>query len=61
MQIFNIVSGICSIVGLLVSLFTASQVIKISNTYNCDNDDTRVKTKISKSQVNGSVVGRDNK
>lgn len=63
MEVFNIVSGICSIVGLLVSLFTASKVIKISNTYHCGNNDehTRVNTKISKSKVNGSVVGRDNK
>lgn len=31
MDLFNIICGICSIAGLLVSLFTASKVVKISN------------------------------
>ena len=32
MALFNIVCGICSVVGLLVSFFAATQVIKISKT-----------------------------
>lgn len=34
MEIFNIVSGICSIIGLGVSLFVASKVTKNTNSYN---------------------------
>ena len=28
MEIFNVISGVCSIVGLIVSLFVASKVSK---------------------------------
>ena len=31
MELFSIISGICSIFSLIVSLFVASKVIKISN------------------------------
>lgn len=31
MELFNIICGVCSIIGLLVSLFTAGTVVKISN------------------------------
>lgn len=30
-ELFNIIAGVCSIIGLLVSLFTASKVIKINS------------------------------
>ena len=46
MDVFNIISGVCSIAGLLVSLFTASKVIKVSN-------------KIKETTINGSYAGRD--
>lgn len=61
MEIFNIVCGICSIAGLLVSIFTASKVIKISKTYNCDNknDHSKVINRSSGSTYNGSYAGRD--
>lgn len=61
MDVFNIISGVCSIVGLLVSLFTASKVIKITQTINCGNKskESQVNTKVSKSEVHGDVVGRD--
>lgn len=34
MVIFNIISGACSIIGLFVSLFVASKVLKLSNSNN---------------------------
>ena len=34
MNIFNIIAGICSILGLVVSLFVASKVQKISESNN---------------------------
>lgn len=61
MEIFNIICGVCSIVGLLVSLFTAGKVTKISKIYNCDNknDHSKVINKSSGSTYYGSYVGRD--
>lgn len=61
MDMFNIISGVCSIVGLVVSLFTAGKVIKISQTINCGNNskESKVNTKITKSDVYGDVVGGD--
>lgn len=61
MDLFNVISGVCSIVGLLVSLFTASKVIKISNTINCGNtnDGSKVINKGKGNTYNGSYVGRD--
>lgn len=61
MDLFNIICGICSIAGLLVSIFTAGKVIKITQTINSGNVDDRSKTvnKVSKSEIRGSYVGRD--
>lgn len=61
MALFNIISGICSIVGLLVSIFTASTVIKISKTYSMNNKDdhSKVINKGSRNVYNSSYVGRD--
>ncbi len=63
MDLFNIICGVCSIAGLLVSIFTAGKVIKISQTINCDNKDDRSKiiTKISKSKIGHSVIEEINK
>ncbi len=62
MELFNIICGVCSIAGLLVSIFTAGKVIKITQTVNSGNVDDHSKsgTKISNSTVHGDVVGRDN-
>ena len=61
MDVFNIICGVCSIAGLLVSLFTASKVTKISKTYNSGNwdDHSRVINKGSRNTYNGSYAGRD--
>lgn len=61
MEVFNIICGVCSIVGVLVSVFMASKVIKISQTLNCGNNDDRSKNsaKVSKSTIHGDFVGRD--
>lgn len=60
MDMFNIICGVCSIAGLLVSLFTASKVIKISKTYKCGNrdDHSRVINKGSGNTYNGDYAGR---
>lgn len=61
MELFNIICGVCSIVGLLVSIFTASKIIKISKVINCDINDDHSKV-INKGKGNkylGSYAGRD--
>ncbi len=61
MDLFNIICGVCSIIGLLVSLFTASRVIKISNTFKANKDNySKVINKGSKNTYKGDYVGRDN-
>lgn len=69
MELFNAVCGICSIVGLLVSIagllvsiFTASKVIKIVKTFNCGNkcDNSRVVNKGKRNNYYASYAGRDN-
>lgn len=50
MDLFNIICGVCSIAGLLVSLFTASKVIKINS---------EIVNKNKKSEFHGDYVGRD--
>lgn len=61
MDWFNIICGVCSIAGLLVSLFTASKVVKISKTYNYSNKDgcSKVVNKGDGNTYNGSYAGRD--
>lgn len=61
MEVFNIICGICSVLGLLVSIFTASKVVKISKTIHSDNKDERSKV-INKGEGNtyyGAYTGRD--
>ena len=62
MNIFNIVCGLCSVLGLFVSIFTASKVIKISHTLNlCNKDDhSRVINENKINTFNGPYVGRNN-
>jgi len=45
MVIFNVIAGLCSIVGLLISLFTYNKVTNIENQYNS-------KSKIKQTQRN---------
>ncbi len=61
MEIFNIISGVCSIAGLLVSIFTACKVVKIAQIINSGNvdDHSKVVNKGSGNTYNGSYVGRD--
>ncbi len=61
MDLFNIICGVCSIAGLLVSIFTASKVVKITQTFNRGNvdDHSNVVNKGSRNTYNGSYVGRD--
>ena len=63
MNMFNIICGVCSVLGLLVSLFTASKVVKISQIINCGNQDDHSVTKnsIKGSTISGGYVGRDKK
>ena len=61
MALFNIVCGVCSVLGLLVSLFTASKVIRITHTINCGNrdDHSKVSNKGHGNTYYGPYVGRD--
>lgn len=61
MELFNIICGVCSILGLLVSLFTASKVLNISQTLNSNNnnDHSTTTNKNTKSTFHGLYVGRD--
>lgn len=61
MDIFNIICGVCSIVGLLVSLFTAGKVIKITqNIYSGNSDDhSKVVNQGKGNAYHGAYVGRD--
>lgn len=58
MEMFNIICGVCSIAGLLVSIFTASKVIKITQTINSD-DHSKVVNKNAGSTFHGDYTGRD--
>lgn len=61
MDIFNIICGVCSVVGLLVSLFTAGKVIKVTQVLNSGNQDdhSEVVNENKKSTFHGSYVGGD--
>ncbi len=61
MDLFNIICGVCSIAGLLVSVFTAGKVVKISQTVNSGNvdDHSKVANKGRGNTYNGSYAGRD--
>lgn len=61
MELFNIICGVCSVAGLLVSVFTASKVIKIDKSFNLGNQDdhSKVVNKGKRNTYNGSYAGRD--
>ncbi len=61
MDIFNVICGVCSIVGLLVSLFTAGKVVKISQNINVGNrdDHSKVVNQGKGNTYNGPYAGRD--
>lgn len=61
MDLFNIISGVCSIVGLAVSLFTASKVVKISQNISAGNrdDHSKVVNKDKGNVYHGPYAGRD--
>lgn len=61
MELFNIICGVCSIVGLMVSIFTANKVIKIAKTVNCGNhnDFSKVINRGKGNVYEASYAGRD--
>ena len=61
MDIFNVICGVCSIVGLAVSLFTVGKVVKISQTINSGNvnDHSKVVNQGKGNTYNDPYVGRD--
>lgn len=61
MDVFNIICGVCSIAGLLVSLFTASKVVKITQDINSGNrdDHSKVVNKGKGNTYHGPSAGRD--
>lgn len=61
MELFEIICGVCSIAGLLVSVFTAGKVVKLSQTFHCGNrdDHSRVTNKGKGNTYHGPYAGRD--
>ncbi len=61
MDLFNIICGVCSVAGLLVSIFTAGKVIKVTQTLNSGNQDnhSKVINENKESTFQGPYVGRD--
>lgn len=61
MDIFNIICGVCSIMGLAVSLFTAGKVIKITQNLKIGNrdDHSKVVNNGKGNTYNGPSAGRD--
>lgn len=57
METLNLIASICSILGLLIALFVANQVITIKKTIN-DNSTNNVKQRKNKVK-NGDMAGRD--
>lgn len=57
METLNLIASICSILGLLIALFVANQVITIKKTIN-DNSTSNVKQRKNKVK-NGDIAGRD--
>jgi hypothetical protein len=57
METLNLIASICSILGLLIALFVANQVITIKKTIN-DNSSNNVKQRKNKLK-NGDMAGRD--
>ncbi len=59
MELFNVICGVCSIIGLLVSLFTAGTVVKISKNYECGNvtDQSKVTNHLKGSTISGPYIG----
>lgn len=58
MEVFNIISGVCSIFGLLISGFTLNEAKKI---YNEITDNSRTETEINGNSMgnNSKIAGRD--
>ena len=54
MEIFNVISGIASILGLIVSLCTLSKVYKITDNSSVDN-------KLDNVNIGQNYTGRDSK
>ena len=61
MDLFNIICGVCSIAGLLVSVFTASKVVKINQTIHSGNydDHSNVVNEEKNNTHIGPYAGRD--
>lgn len=57
METLNLIASICSILGLLIALFVANQLIIIKKTIN-DNSTNNVKQRKNKVK-NGDMAGRD--
>ena len=56
MELFNTISGICSILGLLISCITLNKVTKV---YNKSIDNSKTTTKNNSIGDNSQFAGRD--
>lgn len=56
MNLFNIVSGICSIFGLLLTIFATSKVIKIEKQISCNTTISKNKMKDGNVILGGNII-----
>lgn len=63
MDLFNIICGVSSIAGLLVSIFTASKVVKITQIMHSNNVNSEITEAniLKDTTIHGSYTGRDRK
>jgi len=57
-DIFLLITGICSIVGFIVSIFIAKKIININNNINTDNS-MNIKNQNITADNGGKAAGRD--
>lgn len=56
-QTLDIIQTVCSVLGLIISLYVASNVISIKKSFNTDNSN---EVRLKKNKVkNGDIAGRD--
>lgn len=56
MDVFNIIAGVCSIVSLILSIFVASKVVKLSNSNNNNMGEIQTGDGVQKIAKNNSVI-----
>lgn len=61
MEFFNIVAGVASIAGLIISICSLTISSKVLYMLNQHYDNSKTSNKVTRSMINGDFVGRDKK